>query len=284
MSQYSVKLSHACGLFSLNRSSYYYQSVDSLDDNMLRKRIKEIALIRRRFGYRRIHTILVREGFKVNHKKVYRIYKEENLTVKKRKRKKTAKYLGEKALAPIRPNERWSMDFVHDSLACGRKIRTLNIVDDFTRECLAIEVDHSIGGKRVIKVLERLKAERGLPESILTDNGSEFTGNDMGRWAYARNQRHLFIEPGKPFQNCFVESFNGRFRDECLNEHWFLNLQHAKEVIEEWRLDYNNERPHGSLNEMTPAEYAREWSFSSPHEKRKGTCSAKEHQSILSEN
>ncbi len=255
----------------------------SKDDN-LRQRIKEIALLRRRFGYRRIHTILVREGYKVNHKKVYRIYCEENLTVKKRKRKKTAKYRGDKAVAPTRPNERWSMDFVHDRLANGRRIRTFNVVDDFTRECLAIEVDHSLGGKRVIRVLEQLRAERGQPDILLSDNGSEFTGNDMDKWTYVRKQKHQFIEPGKPFQNCFVESFNGRFRDECLNEHWFLGLQHARDIIEEWRLDYNQNRPHGSLNRMTPAEFARKWNFPPPPEEGEGTCLGKGHKSMLTNN
>jgi putative transposase len=227
--------------------------------------------------------MLTREGYVVNHKKVYRIYCEEDLTVRKRKRKKSSKYRGERPVAPSRPNERWSMDFVHDSLAHGRKIRTLNIVDDFTRECLAIEVDHSIGGKRVIRVLEKLKAKRGLPDYLLTDNGPEFTGKDMENWAYTRDLKHLFIEPGKPVQNCFVESFNGRFRDECLNEHWFKCLMHAKSVIEQWRFDYNHNRPHGSLNKMTPAEFAKNFDFSPPppEEVEKDCCVRKGKQAML---
>jgi len=250
----------------------------------LRNRIKEIAQERRRFGYRRIHMILVREGLVVNHKRVHRIYKEENLMVKKRSRKKTIRYRGEERQKPTAPNQRWSMDFVHDSLDNGRKIRTLNIVDDFTRECLAIEVDTSINGKKVAKVLERLRAERGLPDAILTDNGSEFVGKDLGNWAYVRNQAHLFIDPGKPVQNCFVESFNGRFRDECLNEHCFTNLEYARAVIEEWRVDYNQNRPHGSLDMMTPAEFARAWNFSPPLGEEKGDCLSNKHLSILTEN
>ncbi len=204
--------------------------------------------------------------------------------VKKRSRKKTIRYRGEERCNPTAPNQRWSMDFVHDSLDNGRKIRTLNIVDDFTRECLAIEVDTSISGKKVAKVLERLRIERGLPDALLTDNGSEFTGKDLENWAYVRNQKRLFIEPGKPVQNCFVESFNGRFRDECLNEHCFTNLEYARKVIEEWRIDYNQNRPHGSLGKLTPAEFARSWNFCPPPEEGKGSCLYNKHLSILTEN
>jgi len=204
--------------------------------------------------------------------------------VKKRSRKKTIRYRGEERCNPTAPNQRWSMDFVHDSLDNGRKIRTLNIVDDFTRECLAIEVDTSISGKKVAKVLERLRIERGLPDALLTDNGSEFTGKDLENWAYVRNQKRLFIEPGKPVQNCFVESFNGRFRDECLNEHCFTNLEYAQIVIEEWRNDYNQNRPHGSLGKLTPAEFARSWNFCPPPEEGKGICLYNKHLSILTEN
>lgn len=244
-----------CRLFKLQPSSFYYRSNPS-DDTAIRKRIKELALERRRFGYRRIHTLLVREGFKVNHKRVHRLYKEEGLSVRKRKRKRFSKYRREKLTGPTAPNERWSMDFVHDALANGRKIRTLNVVDNFTRECLAIEVDYSIGGKGVASVLEKIRTERGLPKVIQSDNGPEFTGKDLDQWAYVRKQKHHFIEPGKPMQNGHCESFNGRFRDECLNEHWFLNLEDARKIIEEWRVDYNNKRPHSSLNNMTPKEFA----------------------------
>jgi putative transposase len=159
-------------------------------------------------------------------------------------------------VAPTRMNERWSMDFVQDALADGRKIRVLNVVDDFTRECLAVEVDSSLGGQRVVRVMERIVALRGKPERLLTDNGPEFSGKALDAWTYATGVQHEFIEPGKPIQNARVESFNGRMRDECLNEHWFMTMKHAREIVEAWREDYNNFRPHGSLKNMTPTEFA----------------------------
>src|SRR5262249_1503797 len=155
-----------------------------------------------------------------------------------------------------RANARWSMDFMVDTLADGRGFRTLNIVDDCTRECLAIEVDRSLPGLRVVRVLERLRETRGLPETIVIDNGPEFTGRTLEAWAYAHHVTLRFIRPGKPIENAYVESFNGKFRDECLNEHWFVNLVDAKTTIEAWRVDYNTVRPHGSLGQQTPAAYA----------------------------
>ena len=282
VSRFDISRQRACRLFNITRSTFY-RSPLSEDDTILRRRVLEIAHDRRRFGYRRIHLMLLREGFIVNHKKVYRIYNEENLTVKKRGRKKTNRYRGESPDRPCRPNERWSMDFVHDSLANGRKIRTLNIVDDFTRECLAIEVDTSINGKKVAMVLERLRAQRGLPTVILSDNGPEFTGNDLANYTYTREVKHQFIEPGKPSQNGIAESFNGRFRDECLNEHWFTDLAYAKDIIEKWRIDYNKQRPHGALDNRTPEEFAREWNFSPPHGEEKTSSIEKRHLSILTE-
>jgi putative transposase len=226
-----------------------------LDDEALRKILKEKAVRKRRYGYRRLLVLLRREGWTDNHKRVFRVYQEEGLQVRRRKRKHAAKWRGEKLELPMGMNQRWSMDFMHDRLADGRRIKTFNVVDDFTRECLATEVDTSLSGQRVVRVLERLKAERGLPSCLLMDNGPEFTGKVLDAWAYSSGIKLQFIEPGKPTQNAYIESFNGKFRDECLNENWFLSLPDARTTIEEWRNDYNGSRPHSALGNKTPAEY-----------------------------
>jgi putative transposase len=192
----------------------------------------------------------------VNRKLVQRIYREEGLSVRRRKRKRVAVPRVPLAV-PTGPNERWSMDFVSDALGNGRKFRALTIVDDFTRECPAIEVDFSLPGERVARVLDGLAATRGLPAAIVCDNGPEFAGHVLDQWAHARGVTLAFIEPGKPVQNAFAESFNGRLRDECLNESWFVSLADASETIETWRVDYNETRPHSGLADRTPAEFAR---------------------------
>jgi len=238
----------------LARSTCRHKS-NRKDDSELRSKVIELASVRRRFGYRRITWLLQREGLRINPKRVYRIYCEENLQVRKRKRKKLRVF--RKPLIPVeRPNQRWSMDFVSDTIAIGRRFRTLNVVDDFTRECLAIEVAFSLPGERVTRVLNRLIFVHGKPEKIVLDNGPEFTGGAMLKWSAENNIELDFIRPGKPMENAICESFNGRFRDECLNETWFLDLDHAKGTIEDWRIDYNEARPHGSLNQLTPTEYA----------------------------
>ncbi len=193
----------------------------------------------------------------MNHKKVERLYREEGLQLAKRRKKKASKWRGEKMELPIAPNERWSMDFVHDRLINGKRIRTLNIVDDYTRECIWIEAGASLSGSRVVKVLEFLVHLRGNPSAIVVDNGPEFTGKDLDQWAYENQVRLHFIQPGKPVQNAFVESFNGKFRYECLNDHWFHMLQEAQKIIHAWREDYNHTRPHSSLGYKTPAEFAK---------------------------
>jgi putative transposase len=255
MKSFGVRERHACELVGLSRSTYRYQAQPNKDGE-LRQRIKDMAMRWRRFGYRRLTVMLQRDGETVNHKKVYRLYKQDNLQVRRRSRKR---YCAERRLAILQPegvNQRWSMDFVSDSLANGRRFRTLNIVDDFSRECVAIEVDTSLTGGRVARVLDRLAEVRGLPAQITTDNGPEFTSKAMLKWARERKVQLHFIDPGKPIQNAFVESFNGRFRDECLNEQWFLTLADAREIIETWRCGYNSVRPHSSLNYATPEEFA----------------------------
>ena len=199
---------------------------------------------------------LRREGWQVNRKRVYRLYRDAGLAVRRRKRKRIGFFERRPLPKPMSANVSWSMDFVADGLIGGRRLRCLTIVDDCTRECLAIEVDTSITGLRVQGVLERLADSRGLPASITVDNGPEFDGQVMDKWAYRRGVHLSFIRPGKPNENAYIESFNGKFRDECLNEHWFLSLAHARSIIEAWRLEYNTERPHSSLGNRTPEEFA----------------------------
>ena len=183
------------------------------------------------------------------------MYREEGLGVRRRKRKRIGAVERQPLAIPTRPNERWSMDFISDALSEGRKFRSLNIVDEFRRECLAAEVDTSLTGTRAVRVLERLRERRGLPQILVTDNGPEFAGQALDVWAYERGVKLRFIEPGKPVQNAFIESFNGKLRDECLNEHWFLSLGEARETIEAWRRDYNEVRPHSALGNRTPQEF-----------------------------
>lgn len=251
---YRVSLRRACGLIRLQRSSFYYEARPR-EDQRLRQALKERASKRRRWGYRMLGLALRREGFTDNHKRIYRIYREENLQVPQRRKRRTSKYRGEKPQGASAANQRWSMDFVSDQLANGRKLRMLTIVDDFTRQCLAIEVDTSLSGWRVSRVLDRVVAQRGHPQRIVTDNGPEFTGKALDHWAYEHKVQLDFIEPGKPVQNAFVESFNGTLRNECLNEHWFLDLPEARQMIENWRIDYNQNRPHSSLEGKTPEEF-----------------------------
>jgi putative transposase len=245
----------ACRLLGMSRSSCRYQPRRP-EEEVLRQRLRELAVERRRFGYRRLAVLLRREGWAVNWKRVYRVYRQEHLQVGKRPRKRGVSRERLPLALPGRPNERWSMDFVMDSLATGRRFRTLNVVDDYTRECVRIEVDTSLGGERVARVLEGLWQQRGGPKVIVVDHGPEFTSQALDRWAYQRGVKLHFIVPGKPEQNAYVESFNGKFRDECLNEHWFGDLKEAREKIETWRLDYNQRRPHSALGYRTPEEFA----------------------------
>jgi putative transposase len=253
--EHGLSRAQACGLFGLSRSTYYYRGQERSDTALLGA-LREAAAKRRRWGYRRLGVVLRRQGFRDNHKRIWRVYREAGLQVPKRKKRKTSKWRGEKPVAPERANQRWSMDFVQDTTARGQRLRFFNVVDDFTRECLWIEVDSSLTGARVTRVLDQIAHRRGRPESILMDNGPEFTSQALDLWAYNRRIGLQFIEPGKPMQNPYVESFNGKFRDECLNEHWFLNLAEAREISEAFRIDYNEQRPHSALNNWTPAAFA----------------------------
>jgi putative transposase len=203
-----------------------------------------------------LHTLIGREGLQVNHKRVYAVYRDAGLQVRRRRRKRLTRGQRVPLPAPSRRGERWSMDFMLDTLADGRGFRTLNIVDDCTRECVAIEVDRSLPGLRVVRVLDRLAETIGLPEILVMDNGPEFSGRALDTWAYARGVQLRFIRPGKPIENAFVESFNGKFRDECLNEHWVASVAEARAIIEAWRIDYNTVRPHSALRKATPEQFA----------------------------
>ena len=222
-------------------------------------RIRELAEVRVSYGYRRIHVLLLREGWKVNHKRVYRLYKQEGLTMrskKPRRRHVSGKNRIERPTATAR-NETWSMDFMSDELFNGDRIRLFTLVDHFTRESPAIEVARSIPARLVVEVLNRVAASRGLPKTIQVDNGTEFTSKVLDQWAYANGVELDFSRPGKPTDNAFIESFNGRVRQECLNENWFLSLEDARKKVENWRQEYNNERPHSALGQMAPAQFAR---------------------------
>lgn len=224
----------------------------------LRERIVAMAHRHRRHGYRMIHLRLRQAGWRVNLKRVRRLYRQENLMVQKRKRKKIALCDRQPLVRPSRANEVWSMDFVFDRLADGRSLKCLTVVDDATHESVTITPDTAISGAYVTRILERVKHERGLPKVIRSDNGKEFCGRAMATWAYQNAVALRFIEPGKPNQNAYVESFNGRLRDECLNTHWFDDLTQARAVIDAWRIDYNESRPHKALKQLTPREYSKQ--------------------------
>ncbi len=255
---YGVSQRRACGVVEFQRSTFRYRSVAD-DQAALRIRLRDLAQARVSYGYRRLHILLEREGWKVNHKRVYRLYRQEGLGMrpKKSRRHVTACRRLERPLA-TGANEGWSMDFMSDELYDGRRIRVLTIVDNFTRESLAIEVAQRIGGQRVAEVLMRLGEERGLPRTIRVDNGPEFTSKRLDQWAHLNGVELDFIRPGKPTDNAFIEAFNGRLRQECLNETWFLSLEDAREKVEGWRQHYNRERPHSALGNLAPLEFASE--------------------------
>ena len=246
----------ACRLVGVARSTMRYRRRQRGDDDALRARLRELAAQRPRFGYRRLHVLLRREGLTVNHKRVARLYRKEGLAVPCRKRKARTPIRRGRPPAPAHSNELWALDFVQDALASGRTIRVLSVIDVFTREALALEVDTSLPGSRVVRVLDRLRGERPLPTQLVLDNGPELISRVLEEWAHQHAVALHFIDPGKPVQNAFCESFHGRLRDECLNEQWFLGLTDAQQIVETWRQDYNHARPHSALGYQTPAEFA----------------------------
>lgn len=266
-SVHEVSQRRACSVVGADRSSIRYRSVRP-DDGAIRERLHALAAGRRRFGYRRLHLLLDREGVHLNHKKLRRLYAEERLQVRRRGGRKRA--LGSRApmAVPDGPNQRWSLDFVHDAMADGRRLRILTVVDDYSRECLALVVDTSLSGRRVARELDVVIARRSRPATIVSDNGTEFTSMAILRWAQEARIAWHYIAPGKPNQNAFVESFNGRLRDELLNETLFVSLVQARIALAAWQEDYNTVRPHSALGNMSPAHYAK---FSVPAMQRDGT-------------
>ena len=244
----------ACNIVRLSRSSCRYQAKPT-NDTEIRSRLRQLAEQRRKFGAPRLHVLLRREGFLINHKRTERLYREEGLSLRLKRRRKRSSHLRVVLAAPERINQHWSMDFVSDSLCNGRRFRILTVVDDLSKECPVLEADHSLTGQRVTRVLDRVSLTRGLPDVITVDNGPEFISKAVDAWAYANGVKLHFIQPGKPTQNAYIESFNGKFRDECLNEHVFTSLHDAQQKIEAWRQDYNVNRPHRSLNQQTPEEF-----------------------------
>jgi putative transposase len=254
LAAYPVSARRACRLVGLARSRWQYCSRRP-PRTELRERLQTLAAERPRWGYKRLHVLLRREGYRVNHKLVYRLYREEGLLVRRRRRKRVA---GPRVPlpTPTEPNARWGMDFIMDSFVEGRRFRCLTMVDEYTRECPVIEVDTSLPAARVLQVLDRLATTRGLPRSLVVDHGPEFISKALDAWAYRHGVRLEFIRPGKPVDNAYIESFHGRFRDECLNQAWFWDLPDARRQIETWRRDYNEVRPHESLRYRTPKEFA----------------------------
>jgi putative transposase len=252
---HGVSERRACGLIGFARSSARYRGQRPSDDP-LSQHLVALAKERTRFGYRRLYVLLQREGVRVNHKRVERLYRLAGLSLRRRKRKRVTSAARGIPTVATGANQCWALDFVSDGLAWGRRIRLLTVVDTFTRESLAIEVDTSLPGARVARVLDQVIAERGVPGAIIMDNGPELTSRALDQWAYERGVELRFIAPGKPSQNAFIESFNGRLRDECLNEHWFTSLADARTLIEAWRLDYNRARPHSALGYLTPSEFS----------------------------
>lgn len=255
--EFGLSERRACRLIGLHRSTSRYARQRG-EDKELRLRLRAWAARRPRWGYRMLHWQLGQDGIAVNRKRVYRLYREEGLRLRRRRRKHVAAAPREKLPAATRPNERWSMDFMSDEFEDGRPLRLLNVVDDFTRESPGSEVGRSLPATRVIECLERVGEEYGLPETIVVDNGPEFASKALNAWAYRRGIQLHFIEPGKPVQNAFIESFNGTCRNECLNQEIFVNELDARTKIERWRWHYNEERPHSALGNRTPAEFGRE--------------------------
>lgn len=255
----------ACRVVGYRRSSYRYRSC-AQDQTALRQRIREIAAVLVRYGYRRVPVLLWREGWPINVKRVYRWYRLEGLGVPQRRRKKRASALRPHLPVAKAPHEQWSMDFLSDRLARGQRFSVFTVVDTMTRERLALEADQSLTGKRVVAVLERVSAVRGRPQVLQVDNGPEFTSQALDAWAHQHGVKLAFSRPGTPTDHPFIEAFNGRVRQECLDQQWCFSLEEARETLEKWRKDYNTLRPHTALGYQTPAAFAAAWWQQQPNE------------------
>ena len=251
---YQVTKRRCCRLIQFNRSTHYYKKKEK-NDKALIVRLKDLASSRPRYGYRRLHILLRREGWGINHKRVYRIYNMLGLQVRTKQRKKRAAVMRIPLEKPTQPNESWSMDFMADRLSNGKRFRILTIIDKFSRECPMLYADVSITAAKLVQQLEKLRLKREIPQSITVDNGSEFYSHKLDAWAYARSIKLNFIRPGRPMENGFIESFNGRLRDECLNSELFDALEDVRIKLEQWRCDYNLFRPHSSLNNLSPDDF-----------------------------
>lgn len=256
--QFSLSQRRACSLVEVSRTVMHYHARPNELNDRLRQRLKTLAEKHRRYGHIRLHVLIRREGLIVNHKRTERLYRAEGLSLRIRRRRKFAAVVRNPLPPATKQNERWAMDFIQDSLWSGRKYRTLSVVDTFSRECLTVEADTSLPGFRVVRILDRLSDLKGRPASIRVDNGPEFISKVLDEWAYRNGVKLDFIRPGKPTENCYAESFHGRFRDEFLNENYFLCLDEAKDKIEEWRIEYNTFRPHSSLGYKTPEEFLKD--------------------------
>jgi putative transposase len=255
ISRFGLSQRRVCRLTGWNRSSLQYQSHDG-DDSALRERLRHWAALKPRWGSPILHDVLKAEGMVINHKRTERLYREEGLSLRRKLRRKLPAIARIPLPKASAPNDRWSMDFIHDQLSDGRRFRCFTLVDDFTRQCLALHADTSIGGSAVVALLQALSTSRGLPKTITTDNGPEFTGKAIHLWAQSAKVHLHHIQPGKPTQNAFIESFNGTFRDDCLNQHWFSSLAEARLLIEHWRIEYNHLRPHSSIGRIPPDAFA----------------------------
>jgi putative transposase len=256
---YRLTQRRACRVTGVARSLLTYR-LRRPGQEPLRRRLKELSEVRVSYGYRRLHVLLRREGWPINHKRVYRLYREEGLVLKRKRPKRRRSAVARPGRPEVwAPNERWAMDFMHDTLASGEKLRVLTVVDVFTRECLALEARRSFRGRDVAAVLSDLVLRQGLPRTIQCDQGTEFTSVAMDHWAWLNAVRMDFSRPGKPGDNAINEAFNGSVRRECLSQHYFLNVEEAQRVLETWRQDYNNERPHGSLAQLSPTSFRVSW-------------------------
>ena len=255
VARHRVSERQACRALGWPRSSHRYRG-RRRDQTPLRMRMKELAVARPRYGYRRLHVLLRREGWMVNPKRVLRLYREEGLTLRiPRKKRKYASWVRVPLPRPLGPNEQWALDFVTDARADGRRFRVLTVLDVFSRQCLALDAATHFPAARVTLVLDRIIGQRSQPSVMTLDNGPEFAGRHFDAWAYHRGIRLDFIRPGRPVENAFIESFNGRLRDECLNAHWWQDLDEARRDLEDWRRDYNERRPHSSLADLVPSAY-----------------------------
>ena len=255
---YKVSERRACLVIGIRRSSYRYASI-AKDQSALKMRIRDIAAARVRYGYRRVHVLLRREGWHVNHKRVYRLYRLEGLSLRLKTRKKRVSGVRAVQPAPTAPNQRWSMDFMSDSLYDGRRFRVLTLVDNMSRESPVIAVERSFSGERVAGILDQVAQRIGLPKAIQVDNGPEFSSKGLDEWAARNKVKLIFSRPGTPPDNPYIEAFNGRLRAECLDQHWFASQEHARKTIEAWWREYNTERPHTALNNQAPAVYRAAW-------------------------